>query len=151
MKSMVVVTLLGLLSTPALADPRADAAESAAWKKLNYGESYGLRERQATRPKGEVEPVVVIKSLTESPMADTVRNRIGDVEVCWLKLPAKRRVASSATVHLVIEGGMVTDARVDGKLPAGVAECIAAATSHWAFPFVDGRSELEHAITFTAR
>ncbi len=140
---MVVVTLLGLLSSTAFAD-----AESDAWAKLNYGVGYGLKDRHASRPKGDVEPVVELKTGTESLMTHTVENRIGDIEVCWLKLPAKRRVASSAIVHLVVEGGSVTQAHVDGELPAGVASCITAATNQWAFPFVEGRSEVEHAITF---
>lgn len=150
MKTTLAIALLGVVSVSAsaLADGKP-TGEAALWAKLNYGQTYVLGARKADKPAGDTEPAVAVKH-ADSPLDAVIDNRMGDVEVCWLKLPAAKRVASSATLSLTVEGGMVKAAKIDGKLPDGVASCITTATDRWAFPVLDGKAELEHAMTFNA-
>jgi hypothetical protein len=146
--SLAVLVVMSASATSALAD---NGAEQALWNKLNYGSTYVLGAKHAVeKPLGETEPAAALAKHVDSPLEAVVNGKISDVEVCWLKLPAAKRVASSATVHLVVENGMVTATNIDGKLPDGVASCITAATDRWAFPVLDAKAELDHALTFQA-
>lgn len=119
--------------------------------QLNYGTGYGLKERLTAQPKAtENDPIVQVKSLTGSQVNKVVSDKMVDVENCWLKLPAKKRTNASATLRIAVENGMVVQARVDGELPKGVAQCITAATDRWAFPVTDARSEIEQGLVLNA-
>ena len=156
--SALILSTVGVVAAPAFAEtakkpaPAKPESQEQLLKQLNYGETFGLRSRNSEQPKAaEHDPVVQIKSLTESQANKVVNDKLVDVENCWLKLPAAKRVTTSATLHLAVENGMVVAARVDGELPKGVAQCITAATDRWAFPVTDSRSELEQGIVLNAR
>lgn len=155
MLSALILSTVGFVAAPALADTAKKTgpieSQEQLLAQLNYGTSFGLKARDATPPKAaEQDPIIQIKSLTDSQANKVVKDKLVDVENCWLKLPAAKRVTSSATLHLAVENGMVVEARVDGALPKGVAACITAATDRWAFPVTDARSEVEQGIVLTA-
>jgi hypothetical protein len=153
-KSMLTVLILSTVGfvAPAVADTAKKLeTQEQLLSQLNYGETFGLKARTAEQPKAaEHDPIIQIKSLTESQANKVVKDKLVDVENCWLKLPAAKRTASSATLHLAVENGMVVEARVDGQLPKGVAACITAATDRWAFPVTDARSEVEQGLVLNA-
>jgi hypothetical protein len=154
-KSMLTALLLSTVASVAAADtakkPVRTESQEQLLAQLNYGTSFVLGERHAAQPKAsEADPVIQIKSLTESQGNKVVQDKMVDVENCWLKLPAAQRVTSSATLHLAVENGMVVEARVEGALPKGVASCITSATDRWAFPVTDARSEIEQGIVLNA-
>jgi hypothetical protein len=156
--SALILSTVGVAAAPVFADtakkpaPARPQTQEQLLKQLNYGESFGLRSRASEQPKvAEQDPTVQIKSLTDSQVNKVVKDKLVDVENCWLKLPAAKRVTSSATLHIAVENGMVVAARIDGELPKGVAQCITAATDRWAFPVTDSRSELEQGIVLNAR
>ena len=157
MLTALILSTVGVVAAPAFADtaakkPAKPETQEQLLKQLNYGASFGLRSRSAEQPKAaEQDPAVQIKSLTDSQANRVVKDKLVDVENCWLKLPAAKRVTSSATLHIAVENGMVVAARVDGELPKGVAACITAATDRWAFPVTDARSELEQGLVLNAR
>ena len=155
--SALIFSTVGIVAAPAFADtakkpaPAKSETQEQLLQQLNYGTTYALRSRNSEMPKSaEQDPIVQIKSLTESQANKVVKDKLVDVENCWLKLPAAKRITSSATLHLAVENGMVVAARVDGELPKGVASCITAATDRWAFPVTDSRSELEQGIVLNA-
>ncbi len=146
MKPILVSLALALLSSSAV----ADKAKPKPAKKPNFGESFDLKARSSSKPR-DVDPAIA-RNLTEHQAGRVIKDKIGDLEYCWLKLPAGKRVASAAMLKVTIEAaGTVTQARVDGELPAGVAKCITSAANRWTFPVADARSEIEHGITLTTR
>jgi len=150
MKTILVSFSLALLSTTAVADKGKPPSKPAA-KKPNFGESFELKGRYASRPR-DVEPAIVKNVPLTATQPGVLKDKIGDLEYCWLKLPAAKRVASSAMLKVTIEAvGTVAAARVDGELPAGVGKCITTVASRWTFPAGDARSEIEHGITLTTR
>lgn len=154
-KSMLTALILGtvgFVAAPALADTaKKIETQEQLLAQLNYGESFGLKARLAEQPKAaEHDPIIQIKSLTDSQANKVVKDKLVDVENCWLKLPAAKRTASSAVLHLAVENGMVVEARVDGQLPKGVAACITSATDRWAFPVTDARSVVEQGLVLNA-
>jgi hypothetical protein len=153
-KSMLTALILGTVGfvAPAVADTAKKVeTQEQLLAQLHYGETFGLRARTSEQPKAaEHDPMIQIKSLTESQANKVVQDKLVDVENCWLKLPAAKRIASSVQLHLAVENGMVVEARVDGQLPKGVAQCITAATDRWAFPVTDARSELDQGIVLNS-
>lgn len=150
--SLIVVGTLGVLASSAAADKRrptpAPAKPAAVAKKPNLGESFDLKQRRTALPRDT--ETQATRSLTDAQVGRVIKDRIGDLEYCWLKLPAGRRTASAATLHVTIEAiGTVAEARIDGELPAGVGKCITTAAGRWTFPVAEGRTEIEHGITLT--
>lgn len=118
-------------------------------KKPNFGESFELKSRFSSRPR-DIDPAIV-KTVEIQPTR-VVKDKIGDLEYCWLRLPASKRLASSAILRLTVEAaGTVSSVRVDGELPAGVAKCITTVAGRWTWATGDARSEIEHGITLTSR
>jgi len=145
MKTILVSLALTLLSSSAF----ADKAKPKPTKKPNYGESFELKGRFASKPR-DVDPTIV-KNVEQAPTR-VIKDKVGDLEYCWLKLPAGKRAASSAMLRVTIEAaGNVTQARVEGELPAGVGKCITSAANRWTFPAADARSEIEHGITLSTK
>ena len=152
MLAALILGTVGLVAAPAFAKPKPTETQEQLLAQLHYGESFGLKSRTSEQPTAaEQDPMIQVKSLSDSQASKVVKDKLVDVENCWLKLPAKKRVASSATLHLAIENGMVVEARVEGELPKGVAACITAATDRWAFPVTDGRSTIEQGLVLNAR
>lgn len=148
MKAILVsLALAAGASSFAFADkPRS----SKPAKKPNFGDSFELKGRSSSGPR--IVDTAVVRTVTERQAGRSIKDKIADLENCWLRLPAGRRIASAATLHVTVEAaGTVTAARLDGELPAGVGKCIAAAAGHWTFPAADARTELEHGITLTSR
>ena len=152
MKTILVSLLLASVAgTAAAQKPRSPApAAKPAPKKPNFGDGYELKGRSSSGPR--VVDTVVVRNVHERPSGRVLADRMDDLETCWLKLPAAKRVASAATLHVTIEAaGNVTAARVDGELPTGVGKCITTAASRWTFPAAETRAEVEHGITLTVR
>ncbi len=145
--SLVSLALAAGASSFAFADkPRA----SKPVKKPNFGDAFELKGRSSSGPR--IVDTAVVRTVTEHQAGRVIKDKIADLENCWLRLPAGRRIASAATLHVTVEAaGTVTAARLDGELPAGVGKCITAAAGRWTFPATDGRTELEHGITLTSR
>lgn len=147
MKTILVSLTLVFLSSSALAQKARPPSKA---KKPNLGESFELKGRNASQPR-DVDPSIVSNVIERQPVR-VIKDKLGDLEYCWLKVPAGKRVASAATLRVTIEAaGTVTQSRVDGELPAGVAKCITSAVNRWTFPVADARSEIEHGITLTSR
>jgi len=150
MKTILVSFALSLVASSALADGRPHPRPPVAAKKPNFGESFELKGRFASRPR-DIDPAIV-KNVVERQPGRVLKDRMADLEYCWLKLPAGKRVASAAMLRVTVEAeGTVTQARVDGELPAGVARCITSAAQRWVFPVAEARVEIEHGITLTTR
>ncbi|MBA3455831.1 MAG: hypothetical protein H0T42_22230 [Deltaproteobacteria bacterium] len=162
MKTILLLTAVAALASPAFAGkPRSTTpstskravigaikkAPEAPMPKMNFGESYILGARTSAEPTSS-EPTHDAKSVSDSQVGQVVRDRVEELEYCWLRLPASKRVATSATLHLAIEAsGAVAGVTVDGVLPAGMSKCITAAASKWTFPSADSGCEIEHGIS----
>jgi hypothetical protein len=145
MKTILIsFTVLGALAGAA----SADKAKSKA-KKPNFGESFELKSRSSSRPH-DIDPAIV-RNVAAQP-ARAIKDKVSDLEICWLKLSAGKRLASSAMLRLTVEAaGNVSAVRVDGELPAGVAKCISSMASRWSWAPGDARSEIEHGVTLTTK
>lgn len=156
MKAIFAAFLVSIVAgTPALAKPSRPSPAPAKKpvidevSKLDLGLAYGLKTRQAALPSVHVEDFEA-KPLTENQVGAIVRERAEDLEYCWLRLPAKKRVVSAAILHLKIEAtGKVSAVEVNGEMPAGVDKCIAQMASRWTFPAADAPSEIDHGIMLT--
>ena len=162
--TVVLLTTLGALTSPAEAGkrvkPKAKAPPPAAAPvletipvkelpvKFNFGEDYVLGPKAAAAPSGEIEEVFVARSVTESQVAKVIQERAAELEYCWLRVPAAKRVAASANLKLMIEAsGGVAGVFVEGALPRGVDACIEKVATRWAFPAADAGCEVEHALS----
>jgi hypothetical protein len=160
MKAIYAALILASIASPALAKPARPATVPAKKlavekpvvdevSKLNLGLGYGLKSRKTEVPETDVETFEV-KGLKENQVGAIVRERSEDLEYCWLRLPAAKRVVSAAILHLSIEAsGKVATVEVNGDLPAGVAKCITQMAGRWAFPVADVASEIDHGIMLT--
>jgi hypothetical protein len=149
MKTILVSLAITVGAGTAAADKPKIPSKPIA-KKPNFGESYALKSRTTGKPR-DIDPAIV-RNVTEAQSGRVIKERIADVEYCWLKVPAGKRTASAAMLKVTIEAaGNVSSARLDGELPAGVGKCITAAAGRWTFPAGDARSEIEHGITLTTR
>ena len=144
--SLVVLATLGGLTTLSL----ADKPKPAKAPKQNFGESFGLKQRRVAPPRGNAEPIAV-RSLSDGQVGRVIKDRVGDLEYCWLRVPVARRTAT-ATLHVSIEAaGTVSETRIDGELPASVGKCITTAANRWTFPVAESRTEIEHGITLSTK
>lgn len=157
MKAILAASLVSVVAgSPALAKPSRPSPAPVKKpvidevSKLDLGLAYGLKTtRQAALPSVHVEDFEA-KPLTENQVGSIVRERAEDLEYCWLRLPAKKRVVSAAILHLKIEAsGKVAAVEVNGEMPAGVDKCIAQMASRWTFPAADAPSEIDHGIMLT--
>jgi hypothetical protein len=158
MKAIYAALIFASLASPALAKPTRPAVtpKKAVEKpvvdevsKLNLGLGYGLKARKNEVPETDAETFEA-KGLKENQIGAIVREREGDLEYCWLRLPPAKRVVSAAILHLSIEAsGQVAAVEVNGDLPVGVAKCITQMAARWAFPVADTASEIDHGIMLT--
>ncbi len=126
------------------------AAPDPAPKDLTGG-TYELGARRSAEPAVGAARGIKPKSADTTELAEVIRNHRDEIEYCWLRVPAKKRVAASATMQLAIEAsGAVAGVTFDGELPAGVEPCIEKFALKWTFPAADGGSIVEHAITLDA-
>lgn len=166
MKTILVLTTIGVLASPAIAGSQrptkksspppaakkeakveAKKTEGDALKELDYGESYGFKKRTTALPSADVETQQA-KAVSDSQVGQVIHDRIEELEYCWLRLPAKQRVASSAMMHFAIEAsGAVAGISIEGTLPRGVDRCIERAVLKWSFPAADKGCEVEHPLS----
>ncbi|MDB4961209.1 MAG: hypothetical protein JWP01_1208 [Myxococcales bacterium] len=163
MKTILLLTTVGVLTStafagtpkttskkPVIAAVKKTAEATETPIKFNFGESYGEGLLNKTRTSAEptsADPTLEAKSLSNSQVSKVVHDRVEELEYCWLRLPASKRVASSAVLHLAIEAtGSVVGVTIEGELPATVGKCITAAASKWQFPSADSGCEIEHGI-----
>jgi len=161
MKTILILTAVGALASPAFAGGPRSTTPSTSKKpvigaikkapeaplKMNFGESYYLGGRTSAQPT-VAESTGDAKSVSDSQVGKVVHERVEELEYCWLRLPASKRVATSATLHLAIEAsGAVAGVTIDGTLPVGMSKCITAAASKWTFPAADSGCEIEHGIS----
>src|SRR5688500_13356343 len=150
MKAIASLIVLTSLTTPALAGPaRPKRPEPDALKKLNLGDSYGLKARKNTLPKADVERAATV-TLNENQMTSVIKEHLDEVQYCWMRVPRGKRAVSAAILVLAVEPiGSVKSVEVNGDLPAGVAKCIEKVASRWLFPATDAAAEISHGITLT--
>jgi hypothetical protein len=154
MKTILVSLSLALVASAASADttpPKAarGSPAKAAPKKPNFGDSYDPLSKGRSSSGPNIVDTSVVRNVSERSNR-SIKDKIDDLEVCWLKLPAAKRVAAAALLHVTVEAsGVVTASRIDGELPAGVGKCITGAAARWTFPVGDARTELEHGISLT--
>lgn len=182
MKTILALTAIGVLATPAFAGKRtasnkAKPAPTAPAKKsglaaapapapveerdivlvqdkeqpkLKMGEDFGLRtERASAKPHCD-EETFDLKRVSNKEAVAIVKSKSDELEYCWVKLPAKQRVETSATLHIAIEAsGAVAGAWIDGTVPASVEKCMTDRAAKWVFPAADAGSEIEHGISFS--
>lgn len=160
MKSLGLLGILAL-SAPAFAGtappPASPPAASApagsgdVWKHLDYGQSYTLGHHRAAvpRPAEDAPAPVATKphTLGDSQVGKVVHDRLADVQRCWLKLPDKQRIDSTAVLHLAIAPtGGVVDVTIGGDVPDGAVPCLTAAVERWQFPAAETSSEVSYPV-----
>jgi hypothetical protein len=175
MKTILALTAIGILATPAMAGkhrPPSKAKPVAAKKapaplpvieesdivlvedkaqpKLNLGEEFGLRSARASAKPDCDEETFDLKRVSNKEAVALVKTKSDELEYCWVKLPPKHRVETSAMLHIAIEAsGVVAGAWIDGTVPAAVEKCMTDRASKWIFPAADAGSEIEHGISFS--
>jgi hypothetical protein len=120
--------------------------------KLDFGASYGLKTAKAAAlPDVDIEEFTA-QPITQTQVSKVVQAKVSELEYCWLRLPASKRVAASTNLRLLVEAsGTVAGAFAEGTLPAGVGACIEKLASRWTFPAADAGCEIEHALSFNAK
>lgn len=177
MKTILALTAIGVLATPALAGkhrppaPKAKPAVAAPAKKsapavteerdivlvqeteqprLRLGEAFALKTDRASAKPDCDEETFDLKRVSNKEAVALVKSKSDELEYCWIKLPAKQRVETSALLHIAIEAsGTVAGAWIDGTVPAAVEKCMTDRAAKWVFPAADAGSEIEHAISFS--
>lgn len=182
MKTILALTAIGVLATPAfagkhrpatskakpaaaapakktgLAAPAAPVVEERdivlvedkAQPKLKMGEDFGLASARASAKPDCDEETFDLKRVSNKEAVALVKSKSDELEYCWVKLPAKQRVETSATLHIAIEAsGTVAGAWIDGTVPAAVEKCMTDRAAKWVFPAADAGSEIEHGISFS--
>lgn len=162
MKTILLLTTVAALASPAFAGKPRSTTPSTSKKavigavkkaeeaplKMNFGETYILGGRTSAQPTAVEPSRDAAKSVSDSQVGKVVHERVEELEYCWLRLPASKRVATSATLHLAIEAsGAVAGVTIEGTLPVGMSKCITAAASKWTFPSADSGCEIEHGIS----
>lgn len=148
-------TALAKPSRPAHAPAKKPAAEAKKGveevSKLDLGLAYGLKERKTALPDTAADAEQFeVQRLNENQVGAIVKQRAEDLEYCWLRLPASKRVVSAAILHLNIEAsGKVAAVEVNGDIPAGVGTCITRMAHRWTFPTADAATEIDHGIMLT--
>jgi hypothetical protein len=147
MKAIASLIVVGSLASPAFAAPKPKQQD--ALKKLDFGESYGLKTRKTALPRETVQAEAPLQ-LNENQMTSVIKQHLDEVQYCWMRVPRGKRVVSAAILVLAIEPlGRVTSVEVNGDLPAGAARCIQTVASRWLFPATDKSAEISHGITLT--
>ncbi|MGE0400796.1 MAG: hypothetical protein AB7T06_29060 [Kofleriaceae bacterium] len=181
MKTILALTAIGILATPALAGkhrpalskakPAASApkksglaaapapaaeerdivlVEDKAQPKLDLGEDFGLKSARASAKPDCDEETFDLKRVSNKEAVALVKSKTDELEYCWVKLPAKKRVETSGILHIAIEAsGSVAGAWIDGSVPAAVEKCMTDRAAKWVFPAADAGSEIEHGISFS--
>jgi hypothetical protein len=139
----------GLAAAPAVEDAIV-LVEDKAQPKLKLGEDFGLKTARASARPDLDEETFVLKTVSNKEAIKIVKSKAEELEYCWIKLPAAKRVDTSATLHLAIEAsGSVAGAWIDGSVPAAVEKCMTDRAAKWAFPAADAGCEIEHGISFS--
>jgi len=144
---VVAATLLAAAAQPAL----ADKTNKNAFPKLNCGENYVLGAHKNQVPVADTQ-VAKPKSLSDSQIAEVLKNHLEDINYCWNRLPAKLR-ASDASLMLslsVAPKGDVIDKTLVGDAPAEAKSCIAKVVEGWAFPAAELASDVEYPVALRA-
>lgn len=183
MKTILALTAIGILATPALAGkhrpaaPKAKPAAAAPAKKtglaapapapaiedegvvileekeqpkLKMGDDFGLKSARASAKPECDEETFELKKVSNKEAVALVKSKSEELEYCWVKLPPKQRVETSAVLHIAIEAsGVVAGAWIDGAVPAAVEKCMTDRAAKWIFPAADAGSEIEHGISFS--
>jgi hypothetical protein len=180
MKTILALTAIGILATPALAGkhrPAISKAKPAAaapkktglaaatpsieerdivlvedkeQPKLKLGEDFGLKSARASAKPDCDEETFELKKVSNKEATAFVKSKSDELEYCWIKLPAKQRIETSAILHIAIEAsGVVAGAWIDGSVPAAVEKCMTDRAAKWIFPAADAGSEIEHGISFS--
>lgn len=120
---------------------------------LDFGEGFVVKHASATREteRPDVEDETFeVKGVSNKAALAIVNDKTDELEYCWMKLPAKQRANTSATLHIAIEAsGSVAGAWIDGSVPASVEKCLSDRAAKWTFPAADAGSEIEHALSFS--
>jgi hypothetical protein len=151
---VVAATLLAAAATPVLADKgigRTDKTDKNAFPKLNCGESYVLGAHKNQVPVADTQ-VAKPKSLSDSQIAEVLKNHLEDIQYCWNRLPAKQR-SSDASLMLALSvapKGDVIDKTLVGDAPAEAKSCIARVVDGWTFPAAELASEVEYPVALRA-
>jgi hypothetical protein len=175
MKTILALTAIGILASPAFAGKRTATkkpAPAAAKKapapapvveerdivlvedkeqpKLNLGEEFGLKSARASAKPDLDEETFDLKRVSNKEAVALVKSKSEELEYCWVKLPPKHRVETSAMLHIAIEAtGLVAGAWIEGSVPAAVEKCMTDRAAKWIFPAADAGSEIEHGISFS--
>jgi hypothetical protein len=151
-KSLVLVGVLGMSVAPAFAETKAPVTT----KKPNCGESFDVfagAHRTAT-PRAEMKQEVLAKprTLTDSQVAWVVNSRLDDVEYCWMKLPATKRVDTTAMFKFsVAPNGSVGNVELADGVPAEAQKCMVQLASQWTFPTTEAQSEVEYPVALRSK
>lgn len=182
MKTILALTAIGILATPAFAGkhrPALSKAKPAATAKktglaaapaptpaaeerdivlfeekeqpkLKMGEDFGLKSARAAAKPDVDEETFELKTVSNKEAIALVKTKSEELEYCWVKLPPKQRIETSAILHIAIEAsGLVAGAWTDGTVPAAVEKCMTDRAAKWIFPAADAGSEIEHGISFS--
>jgi hypothetical protein len=120
---------------------------------LDFGEGFVMKhesaQRETERPDVD-EETFEAKGVSNKAAIALVKSKSDELEYCWMKLPAKQRTSTSASLHIAIEAsGAVAGAWVDGSVPASGEKCLSERAAKWVFPAADAGSEIEHALSFS--
>ncbi len=176
---LLAITAVGILATPAMAGKHRPAAkakpvatkkapapaptidatfderdivlvEEKAQPKLKLGEEFGLRSDRASAKPDCDEETFDLRRVSNKEAVALVKTKADELEYCWVKLPPKQRIETSAMLHIAIEAsGIVAGAWIDGTVPAAVEKCMTDRASKWIFPAADAGSEIEHGVSFS--
>lgn len=177
MKTILALTAIGILATPAIAGKHRPASkaksvvapakkapapapvveerdivlfEEKEQPKLKLGEEFGLKTARASAKPDCDEETFDLKRVSNKEAIALVKSKSEELEYCWVKLPPKQRVETSAMLHIAIEAsGVVAGAWIDGTVPAAVEKCMTERAAKWIFPAADAGSEIEHGVSFS--
>ena len=129
-----ILTLLGglALCVPAFAQPHPPAAKKPTPARApNCGESYVVGPKDSTST-----------ALSQAQVDAVMKSKVGEVEACWLHLPAEKRKRDVAAVlNLSIDDGGEVQTVTASALPDDVQRCIAVAAVAWEFPRTDAHAD----------
>lgn len=142
----------GLAAAPAPVTVESDLVlvEDKEQPKLKLGDDFGLKSARASAKPDVDEETFELKTVSNKEAIALVKTKSEELEYCWIKLPPKQRVETSAILHIAIEAsGLVAGAWIDGTVPAAVEKCMTDRAAKWIFPAADAGSEIEHGISFS--
>ena len=120
---------------------------------FNFGDDYVMRKagssRESARPDVD-EETFQAKAVSNKEAVNVVKSKADELEYCWSRVPAAKRVDTSGVLHIAIEAsGAVAGVWIDGAVPASVEKCMSDRAAKWTFPAADAGCELEHGISFS--